>query len=92
MSRLSTDALSRIAGRVVFNGWPTGVAIAWAQHHGGSWPSTTASVHTSVGASAIRRFLTPIAYQDAPQSVLPPELHDGNPLRIPRREDGVLGA
>ncbi|WP_434056700.1 aldehyde dehydrogenase (NADP(+)) [Leifsonia sp. McL0608] len=87
-----TDALSRIAGRVVFNGWPTGVAIAWAQHHGGSWPSTTASVHTSVGASAIRRFLTPIAYQDAPQSVLPAELQDGNPLRIPRRENGALGA
>ena len=81
-----TDALSRIAGRVVFNGWPTGVAIAWAQHHGGSWPATTASVHSSVGATAIRRFLTPIAYQDAPGSALPLELRDGNPLGIPRRE------
>jgi NADP-dependent aldehyde dehydrogenase len=82
--------LERVAGRLVFNGWPTGVAIAWAQHHGGSWPATTASVHTSVGATAIRRFLTPVAYQDAPAEVLPPELRDGNPLGIPRREDGVL--
>ncbi|WP_022891480.1 aldehyde dehydrogenase family protein [Agromyces subbeticus] len=85
-----TVALERVAGRVVFNGWPTGVAIAWAQHHGGSWPASTASVHSSVGATAIRRWLAPIAYQDAPASVLPPELADGNPLGIPRREDGVL--
>ena len=83
-------ALSRIAGRVIFNGWPTGVAIAWGQHHGGPWPATTASVHSSVGATAIRRFLQPIAYQDAPASVLPAELADGNPLGIPRREDGTL--
>ncbi len=87
-----TTALSGIAGRVVFNGWPTGVAIAWAQHHGGSWPATTASVHTSVGATAIRRFLTPVAYQDAPASALPLELRDGNPLGIPRRVDGALRA
>ncbi|ERK70793.1 NADP-dependent fatty aldehyde dehydrogenase domain protein [Leifsonia aquatica ATCC 14665] len=79
-------ALGCIAGRLLFDGWPTGVAIGWAQHHGGSWPATTASIHTSVGATAIRRWLTPIAYQDAPQEVLPPELRDGNPLGIPRRE------
>jgi NADP-dependent aldehyde dehydrogenase len=85
VSRL-TAALARIAGRIVFDGWPTGVAIAWAQHHGGSWPATTASVHTSVGATAIRRFLAPIAYQDAPESSLPAELRAGNPLGIPRRE------
>jgi NADP-dependent aldehyde dehydrogenase len=46
-------------------------------------------VHTSVGATAIRRFLTPVAYQDAPAEVLPVELRDGNPLGIPRREDGI---
>lgn len=85
-----TAALARVAGRVLYNGWPTGVAIAWAQHHGGPWPASTASVHTSVGATAIRRFLTPLTYQDAPASVLPAELRDGNPLGIPRREDGVL--
>ena len=82
--------LDRTAGRLIFNGWPTGVAIAWAQHHGGGWPATTASVHTSVGATAVRRFLTPVAYQDAPGPVLPIELADGNPLGIPRRVDGTL--
>ena len=85
-----TAALSAVAGRVLYDGWPTGVAIAWAQHHGGAWPASTASVHTSVGATAIRRWLAPVAYQDAPQSVLPLELRDGNPLGIPRREDGQL--
>jgi NADP-dependent aldehyde dehydrogenase len=83
-------ALAPKAGRLVFNGWPTGVAIAWAQHHGGGWPATTASVHTSVGATAVRRFLVPVAYPDAPASVLPAELADGNPLGIPRRVDGTL--
>lgn len=82
--------LVQIAGRLLFNGWPTGVAIAWGQHHGGPWPATTASVHTSVGATAIRRWLTPMTLQDAPASLLPPELAEGNPLGIPRREDGVL--
>ncbi|MFF2274273.1 aldehyde dehydrogenase (NADP(+)) [Agromyces sp. NPDC058126] len=84
------EALESVAGRIVFNGWPTGVAIAWGQHHGGGWPATTASVHTSVGATAIRRWLAPVAWQDAPAAVLPAELADGNPLGVPRREDGVL--
>jgi NADP-dependent aldehyde dehydrogenase len=88
--RSLAEALAPVAGRIVFNGWPTGVVIGWAQHHGGSWPATTASLHSSVGATAIRRFLAPIAYQDAPQAVLPAELRDGNPLRVPRREDGRL--
>jgi NADP-dependent aldehyde dehydrogenase len=83
-------ALRARAGRLLFGGWPTGVAVNWAQHHGGPYPSTT-SVFTSVGASAARRFLRPVAYQTAPQSVLPPALRDGNPLGIPRRIDGVLG-
>ncbi|MFJ8896033.1 aldehyde dehydrogenase family protein [Leifsonia sp. NPDC102414] len=77
-------------GRLVFGGWPTGVATAWAQHHGGAWPATTGSQHTSVGASSLRRFLTPVAYQNAPEAVLPTALLDANPLRIPRREDGRL--
>lgn len=81
--------LEQIAGRVLFAGWPTGVAVTWSQHHGGPWPATT-SQHTSVGATAVRRFLRPIVYQDAPDAVLPPELRDGNPLGIPRRVDGVL--
>ncbi len=81
--------LEQIAGRVLFAGWPTGVAVAWAQHHGGPWPSTT-SQHTSVGVTAVRRFLRPIAYQDAPERALPDALRDGNPLGIPRRVDGAL--
>lgn len=76
------------AGRLVFNGYPTGVAVSWAQHHGGPWPSTN-SQHTSVGATAIRRFLRPIAWQNAPYTVLPPELRD-DPAGVPRRVDGVL--
>lgn len=81
--------LTARVGRVLFGGWPTGVAVTWSQQHGGPWPATT-SVHTSVGVTATRRFQRPIAYQDAPAGVLPPELRDKNPLRIPRRVDGVL--
>ena len=81
--------LTEVAGRVLFAGWPTGVAVSWAQQHGGPWPSTT-SIHTSVGVTALRRFLRPVAYQDAPESALPVELREENVLGIPRRVDGVL--
>ncbi|HEV7626721.1 MAG TPA: aldehyde dehydrogenase (NADP(+)) [Streptomyces sp.] len=80
-------ALTPLAGRVLVNGWPTGVAVAPAQHHGGPYPSTT-STSTSVGATAIERWLRPVAYQDAPDALLPPELRDANPLGLPRRIDG----
>lgn len=76
------------AGRVVFDGYPTGVRVAWAQHHGGGWPATN-SIHTSVGVSAMRRFLRPFVFQDAPAELLPAELRDG-PVDVPRRVDGVL--
>jgi len=59
--------------------------------HGGPWPSTTNPLHTSVGATSIRRWLAPIAFQSWPDSLLPSELQDANPSRIPRRRDGVLG-
>jgi NADP-dependent aldehyde dehydrogenase len=75
-------------GRIVFDGYPTGVRVSWAQHHGGPWPATN-SQHTSVGVSAIRRFLRPLAYQDAPEALLPAELRDGY-TGIPRRVDGRL--
>jgi NADP-dependent aldehyde dehydrogenase len=65
---------ARTAGRVIFNGWPTGVAVTWAQHHGGPWPATTAPGYTSVGATAIRRWLIPVVYQDFPAALLPPAL------------------
>lgn len=78
------------AGRILFNGWPTGVAVTAAMHHGGPWPATTASLHTSVGTTAVRRFLRPICYQNTPQHLLPEELTDHNTLGLPRRVDGTL--
>ncbi|MCR2828063.1 aldehyde dehydrogenase family protein, partial [Microbacterium sp. zg.Y909] len=77
------------AGRVLFAGWPTGVAVTWSQHHGGPWPATT-SLHTSVGATAIRRFLRPIVFQDAPPRLLPPVLRDEVLATLPHRRNGVL--
>jgi NADP-dependent aldehyde dehydrogenase len=76
------------AGRLVYDAYPTGVAVSWAQHHGGPWPSTN-SQYTSVGTTAIRRFLRPVTWQGAPQEVLPEELTDDF-QGIPRRIDGVL--
>ncbi|MCM6762560.1 aldehyde dehydrogenase (NADP(+)) [Rathayibacter sp. ZW T2_19] len=81
--------LAERVGRVLFDGWPTGVAVTWSQHHGGPWPATT-SLFTSVGATSIRRFQRPIAFQDAPEQLLPEELRESNPLGVPRRVDGVL--
>jgi len=76
------------AGRVLFSGWPTGVLVSWAQQHGGPWPATN-SLHTSVGVTAIRRFLRPVTWQDAPPALLPVELTDDYDA-IPRRVDGRL--
>ncbi|MWA10294.1 aldehyde dehydrogenase family protein [Streptomyces sp. BA2] len=81
--------LTPLAGRVLVNGWPTGVAVAPAQHHGGPYPATT-STSTSVGGTAIERWLRPVAYQNTPAALLPPELRDDNPLGLPRRYDGRL--
>ena len=85
------EVLRHVAGRIIFNAWPTGVAVAWGQHHGGPWPSTTNPLHTSVGATSIRRWIAPVTYQSWPDALLPLELQDANPLGIPRRVDGVLG-
>ncbi|MFE2756775.1 aldehyde dehydrogenase (NADP(+)) [Actinosynnema sp. NPDC059335] len=85
------EALRPVVGRLIFNGWPTGVAVAWGMHHGGPWPATTNPLHTSVGATSIRRWVTPVTYQSWPDELLPAELREGNPLGIPRRVDGVLG-
>lgn len=90
----ATQALVRSlqarCGRVVWNGWPTGVAVTWAMHHGGPYPATIGSVHTSVGATALRRFQRPICYQDVPPALLPSALKDENVLGIPRRIDGRI--
>jgi acyl-CoA reductase-like NAD-dependent aldehyde dehydrogenase len=86
-----TDAAARTAGRVIFNGVPTGVAVTWGMHHGGPYPAASdGGASTSVGMTALRRFLRPVAFQDAPQDLLPPALRDGNPLQIWRRVDGAL--
>lgn len=78
------------AGRVLWNGWPTGVAVTWSMQHGGPFPATTAAATTSVGAAAVDRFLRPVTWQGMPQDVLPVPLRDGNPWGVPRRVDGVL--
>lgn len=88
---LAVDLGRRLAarvGRVVWNGYPTGVSVGWAQHHGGPWPGTN-TIHSSVGATSIRRFLRPVAWQSAPSGVLPVELRDEYDA-VPRRVDGVL--
>lgn len=79
--------VTRLAGRIVVNGWPTGVAVAPAQHHGGPYPAAT-SHSTSVGGTAIERWLRPVAYQSVPDALLPPELREANPLGLPRRVTG----
>ena len=84
------EALGAIAGRVVFNGYPTGVEVNHAIVHGGPYPATTDAGTTSVGTLAIHRFTRLIAFQDAPQNLLPLELRDENPLRIVRLVNGQL--
>ena len=84
------NVLANHAGRVIWNGWPTGVSVTWAMQHGGGWPATTASVHTSDGPTALRRFVTPISYQDVPEALLPAAVRDDNPLGIWQRIDGKL--
>ncbi|WP_078969104.1 aldehyde dehydrogenase (NADP(+)) [Streptomyces cyaneogriseus] len=83
------EELTPLAGRVLVNAWPTGVAVAPAQHHGGPYPATT-STSTSVGGTAVERWLRPVAYQNTPEALLPPELRDDNPLGLPRRFNGRL--
>jgi NADP-dependent aldehyde dehydrogenase len=78
------------AGRILWNGYPTGVAVSWAMQHGGPYPAATTAEHTSVGASAIRRWLRPVTYQSVPAALLPAELRDEAPTGLPRRVDGKL--
>ncbi|MEJ1089520.1 aldehyde dehydrogenase family protein [Microbacterium sp. Mu-80] len=92
-----SDAVAAIAaaatervGRIILNGVSTGVAVNWAQQHGGPYPAASSAMHTSVGATAIRRFLRPVAYQSFTDALLPPALQESNPLGIPRRVDGRL--
>ncbi|WP_374727560.1 aldehyde dehydrogenase (NADP(+)) [Haloactinomyces albus] len=79
------------AGRILFNGWPTGVEVGHAMVHGGPFPATSDARTTSVGTLAIERFLRPVAYQDVPSALLPSAVADSNPDKIWRRVDGELG-
>lgn len=79
--------LTQHTGRVLFGGWPTGVAVSPAMQHGGPWPSTTNDTGTSVGTAAIARFLRPVSYQGAPQGLLPEPLRDDNPWGVPQQRN-----
>ncbi|MCE8044269.1 aldehyde dehydrogenase (NADP(+)), partial [Halomonas daqingensis] len=80
--------LERKAGRILANGWPTGVEVCHAMVHGGPFPATSDSRTTSVGSAAIHRFLRPVCYQALPQGLLPEPLRDGNPWGVTRLVDG----
>jgi NADP-dependent aldehyde dehydrogenase len=83
------DILSQKVGRIVINGFPTGVEVCSAMVHGGPYPATTDGRSTSVGTASIFRFTRPVCFQNMPQSLLPPELKDGNPLGILRLVNGA---
>ncbi len=80
--------LEQKAGRLIVNGFPTGVEVSHAMVHGGPYPATSDPRFTSVGAQAIFRFAKPVCFQGFPQSLLPGELQDSNPLSIRRLRDG----
>lgn len=83
-------ALRRKVGRLIVNGFPTGVEVGHAMHHGGPYPATTDSRSTSVGTAAIQRFARPVCFQDVPDELLPPELRRANPRAIWRLVEGRL--
>ncbi|MEF9604693.1 aldehyde dehydrogenase (NADP(+)) [Paracoccus sp. PXZ] len=88
--RAILPVLEKLVGRILVNGFGTGVEVAHAMVHGGPFPATSDGRTTSVGTLAIQRFLRPVSYQDLPDSLLPDALKDSNPLGLWRREDGQL--
>jgi 2,5-dioxopentanoate dehydrogenase len=84
------NTLQEKAGRVVWNGFPTGVEVAPSMHHGGPYPATTDARFTSVGTAAIQRFARPVCYQGLPQELLPAELRNINTRKIWRTVNGTL--
>ena len=89
-ARKLLPVLERKAGRILFNGWPTGVEVGHAMVHGGPFPATSDGRSTSVGSLAIERFQRPVCYQDVPAALLPVALRDDNPWGLTRRIDGKL--
>jgi len=85
------EILEQKAGRLVFNGFPTGVEVGHAIVHGGPYPATSDGQSTSVGSQAVYRFARPVCFQNFPDAALPDELKDGNPLGIWRLKDGAFG-
>lgn len=84
-------ALEDKVGRIIFNGWPTGVEVSHAMVHGGPFPATSDGRSTSVGTLAIERFVRPVAYQDVPSALLPAAVDDDNSLGLLRMVDGEVG-
>lgn len=84
------DILEQKVGRLLINGFPTGVEVCSAMVHGGPFPATTDSRSTSVGTAAIDRFTRPVSYQNMPQALLPDELKNANPLGIWRLVNGRM--
>ena len=82
-------ALQNRVGRMIFNGVPTGVEVCPSMVHGGPYPASTDSRFTAVGINSIKRWVRPFSYQDWPDSLLPDELKNENPLGISRRVNGV---
>ncbi|WP_151962892.1 aldehyde dehydrogenase (NADP(+)) [Acinetobacter oleivorans] len=82
--------LEEKAGRLLLNGYPTGVEVCDAMVHGGPYPATSDARGTSVGTLAIDRYLRPVCYQNYPQSLLPEALKDSNPLQILRLVNGEM--
>ena len=83
------EALQNRVGRIIYNGVPTGVEVSPSMVHGGPYPSSTDSRFSAVGINSIKRWVRPFSFQDWPNSLLPDELKDENPLGISRHEDGV---
>lgn len=88
--RLLLPVLEQLVGRILVNGWPTGVEVDHAMVHGGPFPATSDARTTSVGTLAIERFQRPISYQNVPEHLLPPAVQQDNPWRLPREVDGRL--
>lgn len=89
-ARALLPTLERKAGRILANGYPTGVEVCHAMVHGGPFPATSAPATTSVGTLAIRRYLRPVCYQDLPDALLPESVKRDNPLGVPRMVDGAM--
>jgi alpha-ketoglutaric semialdehyde dehydrogenase len=84
-ARALLPVLERKVGRILVNGYPTGVEVCDAMVHGGPFPATSDGRSTSVGTAAIERFMRPVSYQNLPDALMPDALRDGNPLGLARR-------